>query len=147
MALRDWWNKVAGKDEPERIPADEPGRNQQRFEQGLQRELSEMQQRQMGTHPDQVAAREEMAQKAIADQQREAAARSQAASLAKDLQKPGPAERMVSYKDLFTEPTRVPLKEARETAAVEKQEIADGKRPPIKSYSELHPEQSKTPQR
>ena len=136
MALNDLWNKITGKAEPEKQRTDEPGRDQQRFEQGLAKDLSEQQARLVGNHPDQVAAREEISK-----------ARADAGKAAKDLQKPGPAERMVSYKDLFTEPTREALKNARETKAVEKQEIAEGTRPPFKSYAELHPNEAKTPQR
>ncbi len=105
---------------------------QEKFELRLAKELSDIQARMIGTHPEQLQYQAEQRQ-----------AKERVVKEAKALENPASVERMLSYKDLFTEPTRETLKSAREAKAAELQEQAKAGRPPIKSYAELHPNESK----
>jgi hypothetical protein len=136
MGLKDLWNKATGrnqKDAEPDLPAAKAYAEDQKVE-ALWRS---------GNHPEQIKAREANQKQEAARNEGIRADRAEAGRRAEALQKPGPAERVTSQNNLVPDAGQRAMTDKREERAKQEQEVSEGKRPPIKPYSQLHPDQDK----
>jgi hypothetical protein len=129
--IQEIWDKITGKPRKEAPP--EPETRQERGERIIQAQATRADELRLGIAPEQVQARNQTE-----------ASRQHSVRQAENLKQPGPAERAVTHKDLFVDQTRQALKQERFATQEMHKEIAEEKKPPLKSFSELHPKSGPT---